>query len=279
MDIICQKKIKEFEDIEPVELPMSVKEIINYLSEKVGAPTYVKTPNFGKKRRKDWNGGFKETKLQHNGENAVIIKLNKLSNKTYDIISKDLLLALSEINDKEEFKTTIEEVLKICSGNIFFSDIYTRLIKDINDRFEGIEQLCLKMVKDYYDLFASIRYLQDDSDYDLLCEINVENEKRKAMGTFISNLTLKGVLQSDIMFNLISKLMDLIVEKTSKPSETKISEEIVENLFILVTVCLDTLKKQSEKLDNITGKMKQLLTSKVLSSKMTFKIMDILDTI
>ena len=93
-------------------LTQEIIDSINFLAKKVGAPTYIKTPNFKKKTKSNWESlrNFKITKLEV--KDAKLTEISQLLNKRL-FYEFSVNFAIEVLGEK---KIII---------NIIFSNIYT----------------------------------------------------------------------------------------------------------------------------------------------------------
>ena len=287
MDILCQQKIYEFENCEMMDLPEETMNIINRLAKKVGAPTYNKTPNFSKKKKNNNNNlnwahmrNFKVTKIQKGELDKTLTLLNKLSKKTYMEIRDDIIKNIDL--DPEKSNEIVKYIFKISSANSFYSEIYTKLFNDLIEKFHFIKNICNDQFKEYFDFFENIRYVEYEEDYNLYCEINKENDKRRAIGKFFSNLLKYDIIELKEMYILINKLIYKIFQNMGENTSKKIIEEISENLKIIIIYSNENLKEDSSKYEELMEKLNIIVNSKHengISNKTIFKFMDVLDSI
>jgi len=283
MDILCQQKIYEFENCEIIDLPEETMQIINQLSKKVGAPTYNKTPNFAKKKKNlNWANmrNFKITKIQKGELDKTLTLLNKLSTKTYTEIRDDIIKNIDL--DPEKSNEIVKYIFKISSANSFYSEIYTKLFNDLIEQFGFIKGICNDNFKEYFGFFENIRYVEYDEDYNLYCEINKENDKRRAIGMFFSNLLKYDIIELKEMYILIHKLVYKIFKHMGEDTSKKIIEEISENLKIITIHSNEKLKMDLHKYEELLEKINIIIQSKHekgISNKTIFKFMDVLDNI
>ena len=283
MDIICQQIICEFENSPLIDLPEETIAIINKLAKKVGAPTYNKTPNFANKKKSlNWANmrNFKVTTIKKGQDDDTLILLNKLSKKTYDEVKGQII----KIIETEESRSNdiIKYIFKISSANRFYSELYTKLFNDLIERYDFIKTICNDNFKEYFGLFENIRYVEYEEDYNLYCEINKENDERKAVGLFFSNLLKYDIIELEDMYILINKLVNKIFKIMSEDTSKKIIEEISENLKIIIIQSNEQLKKHADEYENLIEKINIIIDSKHeagLSNKTIFRFMDVLDNI
>ena len=122
-------KLLDFENIQfsyrNHTLPASVVKLIHNIAAQVSAPEYVKTPQFKKDKDKlsssrGWRAEppLKKTVFKKaDGDDAIISKirqhLNKLSDKTFDLLSEKIFSELNElvIHDNTEALSLIGEFI------------------------------------------------------------------------------------------------------------------------------------------------------------------------
>ena len=169
-------------------------------------------------------------------------------------------------------------IFEIASSNIFYSELYASLYKDLINEFEEMKELCSKNFKNFIILFENIEYVDPDDDYEKFCDLNEENDKRRAMSKFFVNLMKKQVLSNELMSNFIISLLKNMFKNIKEEGKIKICEEICENLYILLNKNLSYFENQEiiETLNTIVKIPKKSIPS--LSNKIIFKIMDILES-
>jgi len=153
--------------------------VINSLVSQVGAPEYVKTPQFknrnivssGVRRRKktqeiaddDWDTirSFQATEFEKKEGIEKTIDLirkylNMITPDTYSKLKDNIETEISIINsasNKDDLITTVNEIFKIVTTNILYSDIYSNLYKDLINKFDIFrETLFYYFHKIYYNL-------------------------------------------------------------------------------------------------------------------------------
>jgi hypothetical protein len=230
--------------------------------------------------------------------NDIRVCLNKISNKNYESQRDVIIQYIKEIIDKKDtFETEegTESILKIelskitksifeiASSNKFYSELYALLYKDLINSFGCFQDNIEPFINEYMESIQKIHYIDPKVDYDKYCDLNKENDKRKAMSAFIVNLSKNEIISKKIVIDIIMHLEDLVLNYCDMDDKTNEIEELTENLFILITKSLIELKTQ-ENFDAIIDNIKKLAQMKTkehksLSSRALFKFMDILDFI
>jgi hypothetical protein len=281
------------ENMNSLQLSQETIDIITKLAKLVGAPTYVKTPNFktknykNKRQKTDWGmiRNFKVTVIEKKIEGIEaemdILRefLNKIAEKTYKENTIKIKEKIKKIRkDSNNMMIICKYIFEIASSNFFYSELYASLYKELINEFEEMQELCFKNFNNFNILFQNIEYINPDEDYEKFCDLNEKNAKRRAMSQFFINLMKKEVLSKELMTNFILSLLKNMLEKIKEEEKQKICEEICENLFILLNNNLLYFKNDEilKILKNITNMKKE--TTPSLTNKIKFKIMDILES-
>jgi hypothetical protein len=284
------------------ELSITTIKIVNDLAKKVGAPNYSKTPIFKKKpkhqkyhiNKEDWEKirNFKTTQLKKNQDgieaqlDLLRINLNKLTNKNYEVITNEIFNFINNIIDKEKdgektYKTLMligDNIFEIGCLNVFWSDLYATLFRDLIGQFEIMEKICHENLNKFIKIFDTIECVQlSNNNYNEFCDCNKKNENRRGMSGFFINLMMKGIVQKEYIYNILKNLLDNI-NSHSSDEFTNINEEIIENISIILIKgkefltgtkewegIIRTIEFYSE--NNDTG----------ISKKIQFKCLDIID--
>ena len=314
--------IQDFDNIKwsdsTFTLPEETTNLINLLTQQVGAPTYVKTPSFSnknntinndknsyrkKKRRNeevntpdDWQSlrSFQKTEFvkkegiekEIDGIRALI---NKLTDKTYDKIIEKLTTILDEIKDNENCDDIYidkigHSIFTMATSNKFNSNVYARLANELQTKYEFMTNIVDNNINEFMKLFEDMEFVSPEVDYNKFCEMNIVNEKRRAMSLFLTSLYKNNVITLDFVFDKIISIQNMIMEEETMLNESKYMEvnELSENLYIFLTsIPYSTLVSYSgwsQIMDNLL-QIKNIDTKKFMgiSPKSKFKHMDILD--
>jgi len=288
------------------ELNVNTIEKINKLAKRVGAPSYQKTPVFkrhyyhNKKTQKketisddDWEAirNFKTTSLEknHEGLESKIDKirsyLNKLTQTNYDEISDCIISLIKDIITEKEYDNALEKIGKsifeIGSLNKFWSSLYAKLYKDLIDNFEFMQDICIKNCDGFNDLFETINFIDPQTNYNLFCEYNKENDKRRALSSFFMYCSTYGIIEQGKIEQIIIHFIKEIEKNIVLENKDSKIDEIVQNLTVMVTADKDYFKtfNQYEFIKEkivLFSKMKQSDYPSV-TRKIIFKFMDLND--
>lgn len=275
--------------------------IIKSISDQVGDPEYIKTPQFynneslNKKNTKtniddNWDKirNFKAT-INNNKKGIdmsidIIRKnLNKMTEKSYEniksIIINELKNNVNNINDEEWNKLGVA-LFSIASTNIFYSEIYAKLYKFLISEFPNLSIIFKNNFNEFNYVFKTIEYVDPEVDYDKFCDINKTNEKRRALSLFYVNLMKYDMIDIESVLNIILELNDYVLNLINEENNKNVVEELSEVIFIMIK---NGNKKftLSSKWKNVIKQIESISILKrnekpSISNKTIFKYMDML---
>ena len=234
---------------------------------------------------------FKTTELNKTADGIekemenIRSQLNKITAKNYADIRGEIIKILKRVVEMEAKEDELERVgasiFEIGSVNTFWSKLYANLYKDLLENFPIMNQIYRRNFDTFIQLFNNIRYVDSEKDYDLFCEINKENEKRRAMSCFFGHLMNDGVISKGDIYTLINNLICKFKDYMEKEGYKNEVNEIGENLVVLIGNSADTMsgddewgaiEKFAEEISIISHKNYSSMTSKTI-----FKFMDLMD--
>jgi hypothetical protein len=295
------------------ELSDEIITIINNLSEKVGAPSYKKTPIFkqnyrehngkrGRPRQKqhvitteDWEAirNFKSTKLEKavnpidkEIENITSL-LNKLTDSNYSIISGTIKELLEKIISSEIEIVDLEKIghaiFEVGSINKYWARLYAKLYKDLIKSFPIMHTISINNFSKFMSVFDDIRFVSADEDYDLFCKVKKENNRRRSLSSFFVHLMNNDIIESSQIINIIENLMGRFMNLIDKEHSKDVVLEIGENIIILIEQGMDKLSDDEDNSwEDITTFVEKVSCMKQkehtsLSSQVIFKFLDLND--
>lgn len=283
---------------------------IQELSDEVGDPEYIKTPQFSKKQRfnteEDWEAirNFKKTQfIKKVGIDAsidIIRKhLNKMTNKTYDILCEKIVNEIDvicknkniingetkNVEHDEDINKIGEAIFVIASSSSFYSQIYAKLYVKLLTSFNFLTIIFQKKLQEFSGVFRTIEYFDPNKDYDKFCDNNKKNEKRRALGLFYINLMIETMIEKDFILDIIINLQNYMCKLLDENDKGDIVNELSELLYIMLTKCYiicasDDCMKWKLIFSNVKNITELKNNDKLsISNKCIFKHMDILDVI
>jgi len=220
--------------------------------------------------------------------------LNKLTPKTYEHLKEQIIDEIDQLI-RQGKKTNIlppqllkdleklgEVFFTIASSNSFYSNVYANLFKELMDKYDFMQRVFDRNFEVVRELFNDFQTCDPEKDYDKFCDINKQNERRRALGLFYVNLTKHDVIGVDDMSTIILELQDKLQTFIAEAGKKAIVEELAEIIYILVTNGSEVLsyadeywqqiKTQVERVTTINAKTTPSATNKTI-----FKHLDLLE--
>ena len=249
-----------------ISLKINRKEL--FLEESV----YLKLNSIKKQLNIHINEVLKKTVVnkQENAYGQVFKLLNKITEKNYDKLKVELFELIKHIDNDDEINKLTTLIFSIASSNLFysilFSKLYTELIA-INKDFYKVFQY---KFDEYVENIHKIKYIDPQMNYDEYCDYVKKVDQVKSSLTFFINLMKNNICSLDNIVNMCLLLQKKIIEIPE-------NEEYLNSIYIIIKECIDYLLFNSEMAtiyDNII-----IIQKLNITSKMKFKIMDMLDII
>lgn len=271
MPITNKYTLSQFEDIIcngiDYQLPDEIRQKIQEIADQVGAPEYVRTPQFVRKdrggrgnggggrggrrnRRKaqevsdeDWEAirTFEATQREtREGIDASIDlirkALNKITDKTYDslypqiIEEMDKVVAASATVDTgaEDMEKLSNRIFSIVSETAFYSDMYAKLYYELVKKYTWLRPVLDKTFEEYLSSTKTIAYCSPDDDYDGFCRNNKENSRRQAIGKFFVNISRHECIDPASVADIIEEIQDYMMSLYKQEGKAEIVDELSE---------------------------------------------------
>lgn len=307
------------------EIPENTLSMINYLCTHIGSvgiqskvftkkenteTNNVKNKTNDKRKRnkamevssEEWESirSFQPTKIEQksglDGElDQIRFLLNKLTDKTYLEIREKVINQINKILlvEKEEdsiYKTRLGNIiLELASTNKFYSKIYADLFCELLGLYDWLRVLFDTMLSNIMNVYKDIVYVDADKDYDGFCEMNKQNERRKAITSFIVNLCNNKYIQKEEIVGILQNLLEIVMEYIVDNNKKNEVDELTESIAILYdkekieqvskTKKEVTLLKNGQSIGEIINSLARSKAKDYpsLSNKAIFKYMDLVD--
>lgn len=277
-----------------LELPQGAVDMVNKISDIVGATNYVKTPVFHKKAKRKGNiieepsvprPVVEKTKVEEL-KATIQISLNKMTEKTYATFETQILEAVSELkielNDDEKFMTDVTLwVFDLATANRFSSKEYVNILIKLQENYTEIKSVLDDTISKFLTCFDNIQSINPDEDYEKFCLLKAEGEKRKALSLFLVNLFKSDLFELTDLEEILVKLIDELYINYKKDDCKATCEDIADNMHVLIEPVVSELKEGNShnliinKITNVKDLSKSENPS--FSNKTKFRLMDILD--
>jgi hypothetical protein len=217
--------------------------------------------------------------------NEIRAILNKITNKNYETNRDTIMELITNLlehagHPEEHIQTIAQFVYDTASSNKFYGEVYADLYKELVDRFQIFSDILLQFVSTYNDQIGTIQYVDSNVDYDGYCAYTKANEKRKATANFLVLLMKRGILDTQVIVDLIRHFQDVFYQYITEEDRVNEVDEITEVLFLFISVGHTELASAPEWHDTILTKVEaasklKAKEQKSLSSRAVFKYMDL----
>lgn len=224
--------------------------------------------------------------------NDIRISLNKISVNNYDK-QRDAVVGLvngyfessSEDEITEENTRRISRaIFDIASTNKFYSEIYAKLYKEL----VAEQSVFADLLKEFVSGFTSMEnvpvYVDPDADYDGFCVYSKACDIRKSTSTFLVNCLKMELIDSDKISDILCEFVKYVETKRTEEGMVKLVEEIVENVYIIATLCSKELSVTAKWREYVLPTIKRIIAEfkgqfPSMSNRANFKLMDLLEKI
>jgi hypothetical protein len=232
---------------------------------------------------------FKTTKIETKTGtdktiNDIRVALNKMSTANYEKQKGIVLTLVSEVGEKEDIKRVSKALFDIASTNKFYSEIYANLYRELLTGHPVFRELLDEFVVGFTNMESIPVYVDPDKDYDGFCVYSKACDVRKSTTTFLTNCAKLGLIAPEQVAHILCGFLTFINANIGEEGKVKVVEEIVENAFVIATLCKTELKLTANWTTDILGGFKTLVGNRgaglpSFSNRAAFKCMDILDNI
>jgi len=285
--------------------------IINMLAAEVGAPEYVKTPQFTIKSNigMDNSIGRRRKKFHDNNDNwlnespefhmtefdkkvgieahlhTVRKYLNMITENTFNALKDNIVTEINTVRctkTENDLNYLCDEIYKIVSRNILYSSIYAKLYSHLILNFEKFNDLLFKYFDKVEEQFNMIQYNDPEKDYNKFCENNKRNEALRSTCSFYVYLMREEIIGKDKIYNTIINLFTVLDNMIASNKKNEL-DELSEIIYIMVigsyifisTTDVDMGKVIYNNVLRITNIKSKNVSG--ITNKCIFKHMDMLD--
>ena len=236
---------------------------------------------------------FKPTKIESKTGidkrlNDIRIALNKISVANYEKQRDAIFGLVNGYFESEEEKTTAntkrisKTIFEIASTNKFYSEMYAKLYKELVDTHAVFYELLEELIAGFIAMDTIPVYVDPDTDYDGFCGYSKACDIRKSTTTFIVNCFKLGIITDSSVMDILSEFVKFVQDKRSDVGFAKSVEEVVENIYIIATMCIAELTKNAKWCEYALPTIRKFVADKSndfpgMSNRAVFKLMDVVD--
>jgi hypothetical protein len=242
---------------------------------------------------------FQATKLEQksgiDGDiDQIRLYLNKLTDKNFLNMRDNIIANINKILRETDNLSVINNLgvmlYELCSSNKFYSKIFADLFTELASNYDWLNSIFNTKMVNIMEQYNDIKYVDSDKDYDGFCVMNKNNEKRRALTTFVFNLSVNGFIQKETMVKFLRTLLSMVVSLVRQAEKKNEVDELTENVSILfnkeiIDEVVDDADDEEEYFveeQTIIETVNMLAKSKSkdypsLSNKAIFKYMDLVE--
>jgi hypothetical protein len=220
-----------------------------------------------------------------NYNEQIRIYLNKISDKNYDIIKKQIIDFMNNIPE-EDIGSIMNTIFDIATTNRFFTKLYASLYSELHKLYPIINDFLKPKITQFMNSIEYIESGQPEIDYENFIRINEVNEKRKVVASFYYYLIEENILTTEEIILMIQHLLSAVWNYLQQENKKKYIEEIVDIVYILYNKILLTSSAlynvsfiADKNIENVILFISKCSVQETpgLTNKVRFKIMDIID--
>lgn len=231
----------------------------------------------------DWQliRSFQSTKIEHNtGIQAEMdqlrLMLNKLTDKTFLDLREKILAKLQSIHAQYALSADLvvvsDMLFQVCSSNKFYSKVFADMFAEMASMHEWIMKSFHVQYDQIMQLYRSVEYVDADVNYDGFCDMNKENEKRRAVTLFYVHLSSNGFIGKAGLLHVLKQLMFLVTNWITLPNKKNEVDELSELIALLFQQDIPDQEIKGMVVHLSRQKTKDYIS---LSNKCLFKFMDL----
>ncbi len=227
---------------------------------------------------------FEKPKIKSEDDilNNIYKCLNKITEKTYDKISNDILKIMDDLalEDETKNKAICNKFFEIVSNNSICGDVYAKLYHDISNKHEVFIPIFKRQIQIYIDQFKTLMYVSPNENYDAYCDYVKQLDKMKNFTLFLTKSLQYLICSLDDIVDILLYFQTRCITTIEDVVFIIENEQVADSMYLIIRDVIDSLifhdswefiKKNIIYLHEYKGPGK--------SNKMKFKIMDIQDII
>lgn len=286
-----------------LEVVPCVAKAIFAIAAQVGAPEYVRTPQFARRQAKrrpargnsetgKWEDGrkFKATVMAtREGSDAALSRirqhLNKLSEKTYDRLADKIQTEISEAfaAGNGDLLKLVELIVVTAATNGPYAQLYAKLVSRLVVETPDMISVLVSNFATFAQPFVCAETVDPAKNYDDFCDDAKKSRHRNSAATFYTHLACLGVLQLGSLLEFMHSSHRRLQALFAEQGMTRTVEELAELSCTVITASRQTIEHRPE-WDAICAFVDRMVTANPadhasLTHRTVFKFMDLRDAL
>lgn len=210
--------------------------------------------------------------------NELYKVLNKITDKTYDKLSKEIINIIDNLDDDDLKKTDFisNRIFQIISNSSINSKLYAKLYNDIIKKHSYFKNLFTENIELYLENFKKIDYVSPNENYDKFCLYIKHIEKMKFFTLFMIQCMYFSICDLDHIIDILLYFQDRSLETLHLAEHITENEQIIDTLYLIIKEIIDfaILHEKWEKIIDNHNKLHRF-NGAGKNNKIRFKLMDI----
>ena len=202
----------------------------------------------------------------------VINLLNKVTEKTYEKLKKEIMDIVRAVEKKEDLDKISHTIFNIASSNLFYSVLFSNLYSEL----VSINKIFYDIYQEHYEIYFSdlsrLTYVDPNLDYDRYCDYVKEIDRLDSNLTFFIQLMKKNIGNMDQVADLCTLIETKIVGLLEEEGKD-LCEKMLSSVAIIFRETSDFLAFHKN-LETIHRLFLTIQNHPSITSKMRYKCMD-----
>ena len=227
---------------------------------------------------------FEKPKIKKDGDvlNDVYKCLNKITEKTYDKLSKEIMDIMDKITleESETSQQICKKFFDIITNNSLCCGLYAQLYNDLCTKHEEFKTIFKNHIQTYLEDYKTIQGVSPNEDYDLYCIHVKKLDKMKNFTLFLCKSLSYCLCDISDIVDIILYFQQRCISTIEHEDYISENEQVVDSLYLILTEVIDymifhesweIIRRNQTYLHDLKGNGK--------NNKIKFKLMDIEDII
>ena len=202
----------------------------------------------------------------------VINLLNKVTEKTYEKLKKEIMDIVRAVEKKEDMDKISHTIFNIASSNLFYSVLFSNLYSEL----VSINKIFYDIYQEHYEIYfadlSRLTYVDPNLDYDRYCDYVKEIDRLDSNLTFFIQLMKKNIGNMDQVADLCTLIETKIVGLLEEEGKD-LCEKMLSSVAIIFRETSDFLAFHKN-LETIHRLFLTIQNHPSITSKMRYKCMD-----
>tara|TARA_Y100000768_G_scaffold208040_1_gene156695 strand:- start:3993 stop:4838 length:846 start_codon:yes stop_codon:yes gene_type:complete len=231
----------------------------------------------------NYNNTFNSTFIKKSNEeymNNLFKYLNKLSDKTYDKFSSQIIELIKNNTHKEINKTIIDKFFDIIITNSIYCNLYAKIFNLMINEDNSFLLYFNNKIELYLNNFKNIKYVSSNDNYDEYCKYVKHIDSLKNFTLFLIESYNNDICDLNKIVNIIIFLQENIIENINNEENLKLNENYCLNIHIIIKNLINKLNNH-DKWNIIINNLNTIYNTDGFgkNKRIQFNIMDINDII